>query len=384
MHRRLLSAGRTNRRRRGAMLPLIAVLLPMLLVFLGFAVDLAYMQTTRLELQAVADSAARAGATRLSQTDDVAASRALAVSIAGQNTVAGSALQLRDSEIEVGRTIRNASGKWVFTNGATPANAVRVTAQRTRASRGGAVPLFFGALIGTPSFQPVTSATASFLNVDICLVLDRSTSMKEGVDEDGSMYTSDPKFCRAPDAQSRWKILDGAVRVFVAELNDSDAEERVALATYSSDLSGYSPALCGASSQPSSLDRHLDGNLSAITAAMDRLTTSVWNGNTYIESGMRTGLTALQDTRYGRVGADKVMIVLTDGNENVGSAEAAARDIALEGVTVHTITFSNSANQTTMRNVAQMCGGEHFHCSTAESLRQVFRQLAAQTAKLTE
>jgi Ca-activated chloride channel homolog len=366
------------------MLPLIAVLLPMLLIFLGFAVDLAYMQTTRLELQAVADSAARAGATRLSQTDDIAASRALAVTIASQNTVAGSALRLRDSEVEVGRTTRNASGKWVFANGGVPANAVRVTAQRTSASRGGAVPLFFGSLIGTPTFQPVTSATASFLNVDISLVLDRSTSMKEGVDEDGSMMTSDPKFCRVPDARSRWRILDGAVRIFIAELNDSDAEERVALATYSSDLSGYHPPLCGASSQPSSLDRRLDGNLTAVTAAMDRLTTSVWNGNTYIESGMRTGLAALQDARYARAGAEKIMIVLTDGNENVGSAMAAARDIALEGVTVHTITFSNSANQTTMRNVAEACGGEHFHASTAESLRQVFRELAAQTAKLTD
>jgi Flp pilus assembly protein TadG len=42
------------------MLPLIALLLPMMMIFLGFAVDLAYMQTTRMELQSAADSAARA------------------------------------------------------------------------------------------------------------------------------------------------------------------------------------------------------------------------------------------------------------------------------------------------------------------------------------
>src|SRR6185503_1534669 len=118
---------RSNRRRRGAMLPLIAILLPMLLIFLGFAVDLAYMQTTRMELQAAADSAARAGATRLSQTDDAADARTFAVQIASQNTVAGAALKLRTSEVEVGRSTRNAAGKWIFNVNGKPANAVRVT-----------------------------------------------------------------------------------------------------------------------------------------------------------------------------------------------------------------------------------------------------------------
>ena len=86
------------------MLPLIAILLPVLLIFLGFAVDLAYMQTTRMELQAVADSAARAGATRLSQNDDVNDARSFAVQIAGQNQVAGAALNLRNSEVQIGRS----------------------------------------------------------------------------------------------------------------------------------------------------------------------------------------------------------------------------------------------------------------------------------------
>lgn len=364
------------------MLPLIALLLPVMLIFLGFAVDLAYMQTTRMELQAAADSAARAGATHLSQTDNIGDARSFAISIAAQNTVAGSALNLRNRDVDIGRSVRNSSGKWIFTNNGRPANSVRVTAERTSSSRGGAVPLFFGSLIGTPSFQPVQSATASFLNIDICLVLDRSTSMKEGVDEDGIMYTNDSRFCVAPNATSRWKILDGAVRVFVDELNNTDADEKVALATYSSDLS--STNYCGVSSAPSTLDRRLDSNLAAITQAMDRLTTAVWNGNTYIESGMRTGLAALVDTRYSRAGAERIMILLTDGNENVGSAMAATTGCVDAGVTVHTITFSNSANQRTMRDVANACGGQHYHADSAEELRQVFRELAAQTARLTE
>jgi Ca-activated chloride channel homolog len=367
------------------MLPLIAILLPMLLIFLGFAVDLAYMQTTRMELQAAADVSARAGATRLSQTDDVADARAFAKQIAGQNQVAGAALRLRNNEVEFGRTQRNNSGQWVFTRNARPTNAVRVTAQRTAASRGGPVSLFFGSLIGTPTFQPVQTATASFLNVDVCLVLDRSTSMKLGVTEaDHGMPGSDSRLCSSPNAASRWRALDGAVRLFVAELEDSQAIEKVALATYASGAESPMSGICGGSTNPSSLDVQLVSNLSQINSAMDRLSSTVWNGFTYIESGMRTGLAALEDTRYARDGSEKIMIVMTDGHQNVGNAANAARDCAAAGITIHTITFSDGANQTTMQSVADIGGGKHYHADTAADLRQVFRELAAETVRLTD
>ena len=377
---------RTRRRcrRRGAMLPLIAILLPALLIFLGFAIDLAYMQTTRMELQAAADSAARAGATRLSQTDDRNDARAFAVQIAGLNTVAGAPLKLRNSEVQVGRSARNSAGKWVFTNGGSPANAVRVDAQRTKVSTGGAVPLFFGSLIGTPSFQPVQTATASFLNVDICLVLDRSTSMKQGITEGGSLYTSDSRFCKPPNASSRWRALDAAVRVFLDELADTDADEHIAIATYSSDSSGFDSDDCGVSDKPSSLDCPLTGDLSKATSAMNRLNTTVWNGHTFIEAGINEGLKAITNPKLARVSADKLMIVLTDGRQNVGNAINAAHNCEAAGIMVHTITFADVADQVLMAQVADITGGEHYHAPSAAALKKIFRQLATQTAKLTE
>jgi Ca-activated chloride channel homolog len=370
--------------RRGAMLPLIAILLPVMLIFLGFAVDLAYMQTTRLELQAAADSAARAGATRLSQTDDQDQARDVAKDIARQNPVAGSPLLLRNSDVRIGRSTMNGNGKWVFRAGASPANAVRVSAPRTTASRGGPVHLFFGSLIGTPSFQPQQIATASFLNVDICLVLDRSTSMKLGVTEsDGGMGGSDSRMCSPPNSASRWRALDGAVRVFLEELEDTEAEEQVALATYNS--GSESPQFfCGSSNNPSSLDVPLTTDLSRTEAAMNRLNTTVWNGYTYIESGIRTGLGALQDPGRARRSAEKVMIVLTDGHQNVGNALNAARLCTDAEIMVHTITFSDGADQVAMRQVATETGGQHFHASNATQLRKIFRDLAAQPTRLTE
>jgi Flp pilus assembly protein TadG len=365
------------------MLPLIAALLPVLLIFLGFAVDLAYMQTTRLELQAAADSAARAGATQLSQTDDATSARNFAKDIARQNLVAGAPLLLRNSDVRIGRSDRNANGSWIFRAGGKPSNAVRVVAPRTVGSRSGAVRLFFGSLIGRPNFEPSQAATASFLNVDICLVLDRSSSMKLGVTEgEHGLSSADGRLCSPPNAASRWKALDAAVRVFLSELNDTDADEHVALVTYSSDLSGSS--ICGASSQPATLDSSLNADLTRISKAMDRLLTNVWNGNTYIEAGMRTGLAALQDAKLARKSAEQMMIVLTDGNENVGSAMSAARDCSAAGIRVYTITFGDGANQTLMENVAQEAGGAHYHATSASSLARVFRELAAQAAQLTE
>lgn len=376
---------RANARRQGAILPLVAIIMPVMLILMGFSVDLAYMQNSRMELRAATDAAARAAATKLSQTDDTLAARNQAKLVAGQNFVAGQNLQLSDSDILIGRSEPNGAGRWQFTAGATPPNSVRVLGNRTAGSLNGPVSLFFGGLVGQANFEPVQTATASFLNVDICLVLDRSTSMK--VDENSSeegLYTSDSRFCNPPRASSRWAALDSAVAVFLQTLESTDADEKVALVTYSSDLTGYSPALCGASSQPSSLDAALTTNLGVISSEMNRLNTSVWNGNTFIESGMRRGISALTNPSTSRRFADKVMIVLTDGHENEGSAVSVAPDAQAEQIIINTITFGAYADQTLMSQVAAAGGGRHYHASNGSALVSVFRELAAQVAQITE
>ncbi len=371
--------------RRGAILPLVAITLPVLMILLGFSVDLAYMQNARMELRAATDAAARAAATTLSQTDNIVLARERAKQIARSNYVGGATLELRDQDIEIGRSLPNGNGRWVFSAGATPPNSVRVSGNRTSSSLGGAVPLFFGGFVGQTNFEPVQTATASFLNVDICLVLDRSTSMKLNADSsEAGMNTADSRFCSAPNATSRWTSLDSAVQIFVQTLRSSSADEQVALVTYSSDLSGYSPALCGAESQPSSLDSPLDTDLSLVESEMNRLSTSVWNGNTFIESGMRTGISELTHPTRSRRFANKVMIVLTDGHENEGSAIAAAPDARNADIVVNSITFGDFADQNTMSDVAREGGGRHYHASDGAALESIFRELAAEIAQITE
>ena len=62
--------------RAGAIMPMFALLLPVLLIFAGFAVNLAYMQLCSTELKIATDAAAHAGgrAMSLRQTSDIEAS----------------------------------------------------------------------------------------------------------------------------------------------------------------------------------------------------------------------------------------------------------------------------------------------------------------------
>ncbi len=377
--------GSKTQTRRGAILPLVVITLPVMLILLGFSVDLAYMQNSRMELRAATDAAARAAATKLSQTDDVTQARAFAQLVARSNSVAGKGLELQDADIVFGRSEPSKSGRWVFNQGGNPPNSVRILSQRTSGTPGGAIPLFFGAFIGQKEFETSQTATASFLNVDICLVLDRSSSMKLGVDSDErGMSIRDKRVCAAPNDISRWVALDQAVRVFTQTLRNSYAKEQVALVTYSSDLESIIPGLCGASSIPSTLDSPLDTNLARVESEMDRLRNEVWNGNTFIESGIRKGISALTDPRKGRKFANKVMIVLTDGQENEGSAVAAAPDCVSEQIVVNTITFGDFADQQTMGELAAAGGGRHYHASDAATLESVFRELAAEISQITE
>lgn len=369
--------------RRGAMLPLIAVMLPVLMVFVGFAVDLAYMQNTRLEMRAATDSAARAAATNLSYTDSISQARAEAKRVASLNTVAGKPLELANGDIEFGRSEKNDAGKWVFTLGGTPNNSVRVASRRTASSPGGSVPMFFGSFIGRTDFEPTATATASFENVDICLVLDRSSSMKLGVDSDAAgMSISDSRFCEVPNDDSRWMALDAAVRVFVSELKQTDAVEQVALASYNSSVA--SGTWCGANPNAASLDSPLESNLSLIETAISQLSGNLWNGNTDIESGMRVALNELTTASTLRQNSEKVVIVFTDGHENEGSCTAAANDIAAANIRIHTVTLGDYANQTKMQEVAAIGGGKHLHADDATALSAAFRELAAQVSQLTE
>ncbi len=375
------SARNASPARRGVLLMLIAFLIPVLMVIVGFAVDLAYMQLVRTELRVAADLAAKAAAQELSASQGQGQAITAAMEIAAENEVGGVGLKLTGSDIEFGRSTRQANGTWSFAVGATPLNSVRVTARRDSTSPDGGLPLFFGRFYGHTTFEPTVSSISSFLDLDVCLVLDRSSSMKLAVDSTaGFMSSGDPRACETPRADSRWVALEGAVQLFLDRLDATAAPEYVAVVTFASD--DYAP--CGETNTAASIDQHLDPDLTLSENALAARTASIWNGMTETDAGIRLGTQVLTDATRSRSHAQKVMIVFTDGHYTGSDPAVDAAAARSEGIVVHTITYSNGANQTDMQNVAVAGGGQHYHAPDVAALNSVFERLAATVAVLTQ
>jgi Flp pilus assembly protein TadG len=327
--------------RRGAMLVLIAVCIPILIIMAVFAVDVAYMELVRSELRTATDAAAHAGTRTLSLTQDIAQARQEAKDAAQKNLVAGSPLLLDDSDIEVGLSLRSDKNtRFSFTSSTTPANAMRVTGYRTQSSLSGPVNLFFARFLGRGSFEPVQEAIATQVDRDLALVLDESGSM---------------------DGQP-WTDLSTAVDAFLTALDGTPQNELVSLETF--DDSGHHR-------------ESLTSDYNKVRDEMDHITP---DGMTAIGEGMEKGIESL--SKVNRLAA-KAIVVMTDGIHNTGvDPVVVAQDARAAGITVYTVTFGDSADQTMMQNVAATGGGRHWHAPTGADLIDVFQEIANSTPTL--
>ena len=324
------------RNRRGAMMILIVVMLIAFLATVAFSVDIAYMHLTRTELRSATDAASKAASQELSQSLDTEAAINRGKEIALANTVGGQPLILLNEDFEFGRSERSEDGSFLFTSGGNPINSVRVVGRRTSDSGSGVVPLFFGNLFGFSSFEPQVSTTATYIERDVVLVVDRSGSMR------GEKFAD----------------LTSAINVFVDTLADTPVEEEVGLASYN---------------DTASEDLSLTTDLNQVSNAMGGLTTG---GRTSISRGMEAGWNILSHGRDASF-IERTMVVMTDGVHNEGvEPSVVANTVAAEGVTIHTITFGHGADQVRMQEVAQLGGGRHFHALTEAELAEAYREIA--------
>lgn len=324
-------------KRRGAILVLVAFLIPVLAIMAAFAIDVAWMQLVRTELRTATDAASRAGAKELSLEQDISRARAAAINAAARNRVAGKPLALAGDDVVFGTSQQaNAASRFVFTPGGDTINAVRVTGRRQQGSAGGPVSLFLGGLLGVQQFEPAQTATSTILDRDICLVLDRSGSMRGQKIQD----------------------LKDAVTVFLDELDDTLPDEQVALASYST---------------TSRLDQPLTKNYGTIRDTVDEFEA---DGFTAIGLALADGIRGVTGAGR-RQFALPTIVLMTDGRHNTGVEPIVpARQAAAKRITVHTVTFGRDADLRRMRDVAQATGGKHFHADDGGDLKDVFREIA--------
>lgn len=357
---------------------LLAFMMIIFVAMAAFSVNVAYMQLVRTELRAATDSAARAGAEALSRTQDWQVAREQALLTASQNTVAGAPLALRESDIVFGKAAQQGgSGAWVFTPGAQPYNSVRVHGTRENGSLAGSVPLFFGGVLTPDNFEPLQIATASQLDRDICVVIDRSGSMAWDLSDADWSYP--PGVGSYPDAYclpphptlSRFGAAAAAFEIFLQKLDETDQVEHVCLATYAS-----SGNWCNKSYAIANLESQLAGDYNVARTAMANRMSKPIPGGTAIGEGLRKGTAELTSSRA-RPLARKTIVLLTDGVHNNGvSPLTAASEASALGITIHTITFSAGADQSQMAQVAQIGGGHHYHAPDAATLNEAFRDIA--------
>ncbi|TWT55144.1 von Willebrand factor type A domain protein [Rubripirellula amarantea] len=327
---------RKGNRRKGAMLYLILIMMIGFMIAVAFSVDIAHMHLARTELRSATDAAAKAAAIELSITLDPDLAVTRGQEIAAANTVNGEPLQVRADEFVFGRSRELNSGKFDFTVGGVPSNSVQVDGKRTSGSLSGPVPLFFGNIFGVNAFEPETTATATYIERDIVLVVDRSGSMQ------GQKFAD----------------LVTAIDVFVATLDGTPVEEQVGLASYNDFATE---------------DVELTGDLTEITDGMRALPVG---GFTSISRGMAAGA-AIMDRSRNPDFVERTLIVMTDGNHNRGpEPSTVATTLAADGVVIHTITFGRDADKRRMRDVATIGGGRTFHADDGADLIEIYREIA--------
>jgi Ca-activated chloride channel homolog len=339
LQNRYPSRRRVHNQRKGAMIVIVAVTLILLLIAALFCIDVAFMHMTKAELRTATDASARAAVEALSRTQDQNKAIKAALDVAKLNQVAGEPFILDPNDIEFGRHIDSTStNRLEFIPTSAPFNAVRVVGRRTADSPAGDVPLFFGKIFGRGSFEPVQVATATRIDRDIALVLDRSGSM-----------LADKKFVS----------LLQAVDVFAAEVKNTNAEELVSLTVYNHVTTKLVP---------------LTSDMLAIKNALAGINAT---GATGIGSALIVGSDSLEKDPLQRPLAQKTIVLMTDGIHNTGIGPLQASQIAVDrNQVVHTISFGSDADQILMKKVAEKTGGRHFHASNATQLKDVFRAIA--------
>ncbi len=175
-------------------------------------------------------------------------------------------------------------------------------------------------------------------------------------------YISDMAYVsntRAP-RHSRWAGLAEGVNAFLDVLETTDQEEQVALATFDSSAR---------------LNYALMLSYNSIRTFVE---TEYPGGSTAIGRGINAGIPPIMTGSSARPFAAKTIVVLTDGQNNVSPTPQSAAQSMVDqyNITLHTVTFTPEADQTTMRAVAEIGGGKHYHGNVGDDLVVIFEEIA--------
>ena len=178
------SRGGMGSRARGvAMIQAVVVTGVVGLGVAALAIDSGLMFHSRQELQNAADASALAAAMELGSipVDSGQMARDQAALYASKNNVALQGMRIdSNQDVTFGHaTFSSQTGKYTFTAGAQPFDAVQVVAHRDSSNVGGPIDLLFGRALGQNTADISASAVAMLVPRDIAVVIDLSGSMND-------------------------------------------------------------------------------------------------------------------------------------------------------------------------------------------------------------
>ena len=374
-----------SRARRGSILLLAGAAFFTLVALAGLSINIAYMELVRSEQRLAIDASAKAALVVLGQSQSSAQARQAARTIAALHRIGGKPVLLTDSNIQIGTSIGNPNGTYTFSqsnsNSSVVTNSVRIQSNLSQV-QGGSVPLIIlPSMMGLNSFVSEQSAVSTRIDMDVCLVVDRSGSMAWTLGSvpftyPGNLAGKSPiqNYFQLPHPTlSRWASLTSSVGIFSNVLNEAPIKTRVALASYSSNFTfGIWTSVVA------SVDQKLTTNYTSLTQKLNTLATQPLIGNTNISAGLREGVNALTDPTLTRITSCKSIILLTDGIVTQGEDPVVLATTAREmNIRIHTIAFSAQADVALMQRVAQAGGGQCYIAPNAASLEAAFRTIAA-------
>ncbi len=356
-----------HEKRKGAIIALMAICLPILLLLSAFAVNLAWLQLSRTQAIIVADAATRAAGRTYSLTGSVDDAMTRAKEAASKNVIAGKSVTIAAADFTLGASTRpGVNQRYTFKESKVNPNALKVTIKKLKTHDNGEISFLLPGVLAMPYYEVTRSAISTRVDVDIAFVVDRSGSMAYAANEK-AVYPPVPKaapagwdFGQAAPNPSRWRDLAAGANSFIDEMDKSSTVEFCSLVTYG---------------DTASTDRGMTSDYSLIRSGIDGYTTNFNSGKTNISDGLSKGVDSLT-SGSARNFASKVVILMTDGMWNLGSDPVAvATTAAKDGIIIFTITFSDEADQSEMKKVAEAGNGQHFHAKDAASLSSVLQTI---------
>lgn len=348
-HPRLRTLAAFARNDDGAAAPIIAVCLTLLIGLLALGVDIGHLYAARLRLQAATDAAALAGAQMINQS--------------GGGTAVSTAIKYGPAYGEQNVGIFNASfivgypklicltSLGIACNAPDAANAIRVYEQAD-------IPTLFAGVFGIHSWHVITTATAtskggSAAPLDVMIVLDTTASMnttdssctlKNATRLDCAMNGVRTLLSSMPPCAQNLTKCTGASPLVQVGLMVFPGVTSTAQAKFDYDCSSSSPTIAKYSLPPVYEILPL-GNDYRVSAAAGLNTSSniviaaraggtgcqqgvsaIGGVGTYYSDAITAAQTAL--VSEGRTTAQKVIILLSDGDASASSQNISASKLA--------------------------------------------------------